>query len=77
MIRPSVLMLERGEIFEIDGKSCFAFGGARSHDIMDGILNPADYPDEQHGFRVGTAAYHAERELDTLMYEDSGIYRSL
>ncbi len=47
VIRPSVLMLERGEIFEIDGKSCFAFGGARSHDIMDGILNPADYPDEQ------------------------------
>ena len=35
-----------------------------------------DYPDEQHGFRVGTAAYHAERELDTLMYEDSGIYRN-
>lgn len=25
--------------------------------------------------RVGTAAYHAERELDTLMYQDSGIYR--
>ena len=24
---------------------------------------------------VGTAAYHAERELDTLMYQDSGIYR--
>ena len=34
------------------------------------------YPDEQHGFRVGTAAYHAERELDTMMYEDSGIYRN-
>ncbi len=24
---------------------------------------------------IGTAAYHAERELDTLMYEGSGIYR--
>lgn len=35
-----------------------------------------DYPDEQHGFRVGTAAYHAERELDTLMYQDTGIYRN-
>lgn len=45
-VRPSVLMLERGYIFKIDGKSCFAFGGARSHDIQDGILDPADYPDE-------------------------------
>lgn len=46
-IRPSVLMLERGDIFEIDGKYCLAFGGARSHDIQDGILSPADYPDER------------------------------
>ena len=46
-IRPSVLMLERGEIFEIDGCKCFAFGGARSHDISDGILRPSDYPDQQ------------------------------
>lgn len=43
-IRPSVLMLERGDIFEIDGCYCFAFGGARSHDISGGILDPADYP---------------------------------
>ena len=46
-IRPSVLMLERGGIFVIDGRTCFAFGGARSHDIQDGILDPADYLDEQ------------------------------
>lgn len=45
VLRDSVLMLERGYIFDIDGKSCFAFGGARSHDISDGILNPYDYPD--------------------------------
>ena len=29
----------RGEIFDIDGKRFFAFGGAKSHDIQDGILN--------------------------------------
>ena len=46
-VRDSVLMLERGEIFDLCGKSCFAFGGARSHDISDGILNPEDYPDEK------------------------------
>ena len=45
-IRPSVLMLESGWIFDIDGQACFAFGGARSHDIRDGILDPAQYPDE-------------------------------
>ena len=47
VLRPSVLMLERGEIFHIDGRSCFAFGGARSHDVGDGILDPADYPDKE------------------------------
>ena len=38
-IRDSVLHLMRGEIFDIDGKKFFAFGGAKSHDIQDGILN--------------------------------------
>ena len=41
-IRPSVLMLMRGEVYEIDGVRLFAFGGARSHDISDGILDPYD-----------------------------------
>ena len=47
VLRPSVLMLERGDIFDIDGKYCFAFGGARSHDIQDGIIDPADYSCEE------------------------------
>lgn len=34
------------------------------------------YPQSLGGIRVGTTAYHAERELDTLMYTDSGMYRS-
>lgn len=38
-IRDFVLHLMRGEIFDIDGKRFFAFGGAKSHDIQDGILN--------------------------------------
>jgi len=37
-IRPSVLHLMRGEIFEIEGKKIFAFGGAQSYDIKDGII---------------------------------------
>ena len=33
------------------------------------------FPQEQTDVVIGTAAYHAERELDTLMYQDSGMYR--
>ena len=42
LIRPSGLMLMRGEMFEIDGLKIFAFGGAESHDISDGILDGND-----------------------------------
>ena len=41
-IRPSVIHLMRGQIYEIDGKSIFTFGGASSHDIDGGILEPDD-----------------------------------
>ena len=41
-IRPSVLHLIRGEIFTIEDKKFFAFGGASSHDIADGIINYKD-----------------------------------
>lgn len=42
VIRPSVLHLKRGEIFDLNGIKVFAFGGARSHDISDGILDSED-----------------------------------
>lgn len=41
-IRPSILHLMRGEIFEIEGLTFFAFGGASSHDIRDGVLEKDD-----------------------------------
>lgn len=41
-IRPSVIHMMRGQVFEIDGKSIFTFGGANSHDIDGGILEPED-----------------------------------
>ena len=41
-IRPHVLRLRRGEIFTIEDKKFFAFGGASSHDIQDGILDGND-----------------------------------
>ncbi len=41
-IRPSVILLERGQIFDLDGRRFFTMGGASSHDIQDGILEPDD-----------------------------------
>ena len=56
-------VLEDSQLYEIH------FGESLSID---------EFPAESGGeIRAGTAAYHAERELDTLMYQDSGIYRSM
>jgi len=51
-IRDSILHLRNGYIFELGGKSFFAFGGARSHDISDGILDEADYPSRERFMEV-------------------------
>lgn len=37
-ISESVIHLMRGQVFELEGKKFFTFGGARSHDIEDGII---------------------------------------
>lgn len=40
------------------------------------FLDLRTFPRENADVHIGTAAYHAERELDTLMYQDSGMYRN-
>ena len=45
-IRPHVIHLIRGQVFDIEGKKFFTFGGASSHDIQDGIIDPDDFVDE-------------------------------
>lgn len=42
-IRENIYHLMRGYVFEFDGKKFFAFGGASSHDIHDGILDADDF----------------------------------
>lgn len=42
-IRENIYHLMRGYVFDICDKKIFAFGGARSHDIDDGILDPAAF----------------------------------
>ena len=60
-IRPHVLHLMRGQICELEGCRFFTMGGAKSHDIEDGILEP-DAPD-------------FERRLMTLQRKPRARYR--
>ncbi|MGN0325866.1 MAG: metallophosphoesterase [Lachnospiraceae bacterium] len=60
IIRDKVILLERGQVFTIEGKTFFTFGGASSHDIADGILEPDD-PD----------LYEKRKKLD----REWGLYR--
>ena len=39
-VRPHVLHLMRGQIFELEDSRFFTMGGAKSHDIEDGVLEP-------------------------------------
>ena len=45
ILRDKIILLERGQVFNIDSKKFFTFGGASSHDIQGGILdkNSPDY----------------------------------
>ena len=42
-LRPSIIYLQYGEIFDIAGKKILALGKAASHDTQHGIIDPADY----------------------------------
>ena len=42
IVRDKIILLERGQVFEIEGKRFFTFGGASCHDIQGGILDPND-----------------------------------
>ena len=54
-IRPNILHLMRGQVFELQGYTFFTMGGASSHDIRDGILEPDD-PDYERKIRQLNAA---------------------
>ncbi len=47
------------------------------YEVSYGIsLQVNHFPQQNSELQIGTTAYHAERELDTLMYQNSGIYRN-
>ncbi len=61
-IRPSVLLLERGQVFDLGGKRMFTMGGASSHDIQDGILDPDDpmFDEKFQRLQARDAAFRVE-----------------
>lgn len=61
-IRPSIYRLLRGEVYEIQGKLFFTFGGANSHDIDDGILDPDTFESEA-GFEAEYRRWRMERRM--------------
>lgn len=69
-LRPSVIYLHRGQVFSINDKQFFAFGGASSHDINDGILEKGDLriktwsKDPLKMFRINHLSWW-ERELSS------------
>ena len=73
-----MLHLKRGEIFELEGKTFFTFGGARSHDIKDGILEPEEkekikkWNREYKSFRVNQRTWW-KQEMPTAAEMTYGI----
>lgn len=79
-IRPSILHLMRGQIFELAGRTFFTLGGASSHDITDGILDPKapNYRaqkkrlDIRHGlYRINHVSWWADELPDDADYAES------
>ncbi|MDO5406201.1 MAG: metallophosphoesterase [Eubacteriales bacterium] len=50
-VAPNIIHLMRGQVYDLEGLRIFSFGGARSHDIQDGILDP-DAPDYRHKYKA-------------------------
>lgn len=73
IVRDKVILLERGQIFQIEGKTFFTFGGASSHDVQGGILDPEspDYAMERRRAKRSRLPYRVrhiswwEQELPT------------
>ena len=67
-INNSVYHLMRGEVFDFDGKRFFAFGGARSHDIDDGILSWEDF-DTMEEFKDAVRIWKKQRKVFRINHE--------
>ena len=64
-VRPHVLHLMRGQVFDIEGYTFFTMGGAASHDIEDGILSLED-PNFERKYLTLKRKEHARFRIDHL-----------
>ena len=82
-IRENVIHLMRGQMYRIQGKRIFTFGGARSHDVRDGILERDD-PElrkkvkalEAAGalYRINHLSWWKEEMPDRAEYEEGRLH---
>ena len=79
-VRENILHLMRGQIFTFGGLTWFTMGGASSHDIRDGILDPKEPDFEQRYwllrrmramFRVKGVSWWAEEMPNSQEYADA------
>lgn len=58
-IRPSVIHLMRGQCYTLEDRKFFTMGGAASHDVQDGILDPDDpgFVDKYYDLRARNAMF--------------------
>ena len=77
-VRPHVIHLLRGQVFELEGRTFFIMGGAKSHDIENGILDPRDPDFEENrlllrgmggGFRIKHRTWWEEELPSSAEYE--------
>ena len=57
------------------GRGCCLTDGELYEIKNEFSMEVASYPEDGPELWMGTVAYHAERELDTLLYQDTGIFR--
>ena len=64
IVRDKVILLERGQVFDINGKTFFTFGGASSHDVQGGILdrNNIDFDYERQKAKYSKLPYRIIHE---------------
>lgn len=58
-IREHIYHLMRGSVYDFEGKKFFVFGGARSHDIQDGILDRDNF-DSNEAFLAAIKQWYAD-----------------
>ena len=52
--------------------------GERLYEVhFEETLKVNEYPTDGNNLSIGTMAYNAERDLDTMMYSDTGMYRDM